>query len=198
MKAPQTAPEPHHSPEGPTAASTLAVADNAFASALVALQLLSADAGKEVPKWMVARLGAASSKMALREARRGQETPSRAHRSVFLTGLGAGLPVELAASIAGYSDATFYKLRRTDKEFAADWADALEESVAVLESRLMEIGLTGDMGNMATVRAIETLARIRHPKVQQQPAVSREMKEQSPDGTIRTITIRGSATPLPD
>jgi hypothetical protein len=54
-------------------------------------------------------------------------------RRVFLAALADGHTVKHAAGLIGVSRVHMHRLRREDDDFAAEWADAVEEGVEALE-----------------------------------------------------------------
>lgn len=145
------------------------------------------------------RVRAAAAGLRLRERSKGR-TVSKLQRDAFLTMVGMGLNVRLAAQALGVAAATFYGLRQRDAEFARAWADAKEMALEEVETRLVDIAMAGDPGDasMAQVRAAEILGRWNRRSEQrnvQVPTV--ELETTGDDGRPRIIRVSNS-TPLPD
>ncbi len=112
---------------------------------------------------------------------------------VFLEALSTGLCVDDAAAIAGVSPYAVYRRRKRDPEFAAVWEAMYALGSAPLERRVQQIGLTGDAGSMATVRALEIGLRARHGSLahprQAAPAATAEMRKHADGSQSFTVSI---------
>lgn len=111
----------------------------------------------------------------------------------FLAGLRSGLCVDDAASLAGCAQSPLYKRRDKDPSFAKAWDIAYAAGSAPLERRVQQIGLTGDAGSMATVRALEIGLRARHGSLahprQAAPAATAEMRKHADGSQSFTVSI---------
>jgi hypothetical protein len=67
-----------------------------------------------------------------------------AHKTTFLEGIAAGVPVWTAARRAGHNHARFYAERPRDPEFAAAWRQAYERSFPTLNAEAARRGLEFD------------------------------------------------------
>jgi hypothetical protein len=71
--------------------------------------------------------------------------------------------VRASAKAAGVSAWTAYRARKADSSFAAQWDEALQESVSEVEMRAFEIALQGDPTSSATAKLIEMVLKAHRP-----------------------------------
>lgn len=72
-----------------------------------------------------------------------QLTAKREWKEIFLTKLRKSANVSAAARAAGYSRQWAYKLRADDPEFAAEWDNAIEESMDTAEGEIYRRAVNG-------------------------------------------------------
>ena len=72
-----------------------------------------------------------------------QITPKKEPKSIFLDRLSKSPNVSAAAKAAGYSRNYFYDLRKVDSVFAAEWQDALDQSLDAAEGELYRRAVRG-------------------------------------------------------
>jgi hypothetical protein len=68
-----------------------------------------------------------------------------ATKAVFLEALSECCAVKQSAETAGVPLSTLHRWRRTDDMFARRWAEALEDGRAMVEMKLIEVALTGEV-----------------------------------------------------
>lgn len=72
-----------------------------------------------------------------------QLTPKRDWKEIFLTKLRKSPNVSAAARAAGYSRQWAYQIRASDPDFAAEWDDAIDESMDVAEGEIYRRAVRG-------------------------------------------------------
>lgn len=83
----------------------------------------------------------AAARAAGRPALRNRQRVSPALRATFLTALAEVGSVAAACRDSGIKPQSAYHIRRTDADFAADWADAREQARERIEDKLFEAAL---------------------------------------------------------
>lgn len=131
------------------------------------------------------RIRAAAIRLSTNVNNRGNSASKQAKVS-FLLALGAGLSVQAAAALVGVPEQQFYRERRRDADFAAEWADALEARTEPIEDRLHDIAMTGDPGLMSTIKAATSILAASNPRHRNRTQVTRTT---APDGSQRRVIL---------
>ena len=131
------------------------------------------------------RVRAAALRMSTNVANRGNSA-SREAKVQFLLSLGCGLSVQASAALVGVSERQFYRERKRDADFAAEWETSLEMRTEPIEERLADIAMTGDPAAMSTIRAATAILAASNPRHRNRTQVTRTT---APDGSQRRVIL---------
>jgi hypothetical protein len=110
------------------------------------------------------------------------------HKKRYLAALAKGRAPTVAARMAGLARSTVYKWRREDVEFAAAWADCVEQGLDLLEDRAYQRAMkNSDQLLMFQLRA-------RRPEVYGRSGDSRPQ----PSNFLLNITLKEHTESIPD
>lgn len=90
-------------------------------------------------------MGSIGAQAGVRAGKRGRAASLQRRRETFLAHFAANCSVREAAAAAGVPVSTLYLWRKTEPDFAAEWAEALATGYEMLEARLVEHALAGEV-----------------------------------------------------